>query len=67
MTVASRLRDHGPMTTRPDIPSLSIACPPPDEGVVEVRPIVNGREPWRMPAGARRSRAPELVRAGPSS
>ncbi|MFF9039061.1 hypothetical protein ACF090_26760 [Streptomyces sp. NPDC014892] len=30
------------MTTRPDLLSLRIACPPPDEGVVEVRPIVNG-------------------------
>ncbi|MEE1829819.1 hypothetical protein [Streptomyces sp. SP17KL33] len=32
------------MTTRPDLLTLSIACPPPDEGVVEVRPIVNGRD-----------------------
>ena len=44
MTVASQLRDHGPMTTRPDLLSLSIASPPPDEGSVEVRPIVNGRD-----------------------
>ncbi|MDX5564566.1 hypothetical protein PYK79_16095 [Streptomyces sp. ID05-04B] len=32
------------MTTRADLLSLSIVCPPPDEGGVEVRPIVNGRD-----------------------
>ncbi|GHC77671.1 hypothetical protein GCM10010309_50910 [Streptomyces violaceochromogenes] len=32
------------MTPRPDLLTLSIACPPPDEGVLEVRPIVNGRD-----------------------
>ncbi|WP_046780908.1 hypothetical protein [Streptomyces yangpuensis] len=30
------------MTMQPDLLSLSIVCPPPDEGGVEVRPIVNG-------------------------
>ncbi|MEU3604488.1 hypothetical protein AB0E83_03305 [Streptomyces sp. NPDC035033] len=32
------------MTTSPDLLRLSIVCPPPDEGAVEVRPIVNGRD-----------------------
>ncbi|MEV7783438.1 hypothetical protein [Kitasatospora sp. NPDC088351] len=32
------------MATEPDILSLSIICPPPGEGGVEVRPIVNGRD-----------------------
>ncbi|MGW2050281.1 hypothetical protein ACWCPF_34680 [Streptomyces sp. NPDC001858] len=32
------------MTTRPDLLALSIVCPPPEEGAVEVRPIVNGRD-----------------------
>ncbi|MEW5626220.1 hypothetical protein AB1388_06550 [Streptomyces hydrogenans] len=32
------------MSTSPDHLRLSIACPPPDEGVVQVRPIVNGRD-----------------------
>ncbi|MER7672288.1 hypothetical protein ABTY61_28040 [Kitasatospora sp. NPDC096128] len=32
------------MTMEPDLLSLSIVCPPPEEGVVEVRPIVNGRD-----------------------
>ncbi|GAA2154903.1 hypothetical protein GCM10009760_54310 [Kitasatospora kazusensis] len=32
------------MTMGPDLLSLSIVCPPPDEGGVEVRPIVNGRD-----------------------
>ncbi|WP_235033037.1 hypothetical protein [Streptomyces sp. WAC05374] len=32
------------MTTEPDLLSLSIVCPPPDEGGVRVRPIVNGRD-----------------------
>ncbi|MEV7771262.1 hypothetical protein [Kitasatospora sp. NPDC086791] len=32
------------MTTEPDRLSLSILCPPPGEGGVEVRPIVNGRD-----------------------
>ncbi|MFF3599032.1 hypothetical protein [Kitasatospora indigofera] len=32
------------MTTGPDLLSLSIVCPPPDEGGVEVRPVVNGRD-----------------------
>ncbi|MFB7781164.1 hypothetical protein ACFC1D_00425 [Streptomyces vinaceus] len=30
------------MTMHPDLLGLSIVCPPPDEGRVEVRPIVNG-------------------------
>ncbi|MGW3633102.1 hypothetical protein ACWD7F_23545 [Streptomyces sp. NPDC005122] len=53
------------MTTRPDLLGLSIACPPPDEGAVEVRPIVNGRDllaevvpgvvsgPWYLEVGPR--------------
>ncbi|MFE2245511.1 hypothetical protein [Streptomyces lavendulae] len=32
------------MTMEPDLLSLSIVCPPPEEGGVEVRPIVNGRD-----------------------
>lgn len=44
MTVARRLRDHRPMTTRPDLLRLSIACPSPGVGAVQVRPIINGRD-----------------------
>ncbi|WBP91044.1 hypothetical protein [Kitasatospora cathayae] len=32
------------MTMEPDLLGLSITCPTPDEGGVEVRPIVNGRD-----------------------
>ncbi|MGW6912891.1 hypothetical protein ACWGB8_03555 [Kitasatospora sp. NPDC054939] len=32
------------MTVEPDLLRLSIVCPPPDKGGVEVRPIVNGRD-----------------------
>ncbi|MGE7386256.1 hypothetical protein ACQKM2_12355 [Streptomyces sp. NPDC004126] len=32
------------MNTGPDLLGLNIICPPPDEGGVEVRPIVNGRD-----------------------
>ncbi|MFE7530904.1 hypothetical protein ACFU7Y_35100 [Kitasatospora sp. NPDC057542] len=32
------------MATEPDLLSLNIVCPPPGEGGIEVRPIVNGRD-----------------------
>lgn len=32
------------MTMEPDLLSLSLVCPPPGEGGVEVRPLVNGRD-----------------------
>jgi hypothetical protein len=56
MTVVSQLLDHWLMTTRPDLLRLSIVCPPPDEGSVEVRPIVNGRDllAEAVPAGGSR-------------
>ncbi|WNZ06513.1 hypothetical protein [Streptomyces sp. 11x1] len=59
VTVADQLGDHRPMTTGPDILRLSIVRPPPDEGLVEVRPIVNGRV---VPGGVGGSR---YLGAGP--
>ncbi|MCF2530807.1 hypothetical protein [Yinghuangia soli] len=52
------------MTTGPDLLSLNIVCPPPGEGGIEVRPIVNGRDllaeavpprrdPWYLGVGPR--------------
>ncbi|MGW5002693.1 hypothetical protein ACWEP8_34125 [Streptomyces hydrogenans] len=44
MALTTRFHDHRLMITSSDHLRLTIVCPPPGEGVVQVRPIVNGQD-----------------------
>ncbi|MFF1902755.1 hypothetical protein [Kitasatospora sp. NPDC058218] len=53
------------MTTEPDLLGLSIVCPPPGEGGIEVRPIVGGRDLLADASRRGEGAGPRYVGSGP--